>query len=66
MPIIRYYTVTQKREVKIAANSAIDAAVIADAEFNGDSRNIVDVIPGRDGRVTSEIRVRDLVVQEDY
>lgn len=66
MPVVRYYTITQLREVKVAANSAVDAAVIADAEFNGSPHNIVDIIPGRDGRVTSAIRVRDLVVREDY
>jgi hypothetical protein len=60
MPEIRYYTVSQEREVKVWANSPIDAAQIADGEFSGYKPSQVE------GGVTSPIRVRDLVVREDY
>lgn len=61
MPAIRSYTVTQEREIKVSANSTIEAAKIADAAFKGEVQQ--EDIPAR---ITSEIRDRDLVVREDY
>lgn len=68
MPEIRYYTVTQEREVKVWANSPVDAARIADATFSGlmstgQGLPLSEKVPGE---VTSSIRDRDLVVREDY
>lgn len=60
MPEIRYYTVTQEREVKVWANSPVDAAVIADGKFNGYTPSQIE------GAATTEIRTRDIVVREDY
>lgn len=62
MPAIRYYTVTQEREVKVSASSTIDAARIADAIFKGEIDR--DDLP--EGHLIKEIRDRDLVVREDY
>ncbi len=68
MPDKRYYTVIQEREVKVVANSAIDAALIADDAFecrpNDDSTKIklYDVW----GNATTDVRTRDLIVREDY
>lgn len=62
MPEIRNYTVTQEREVKVSANSAIDAARIGAAIFKGED-------PPEDvyfGHATSPIRDRDIVAREDY
>lgn len=60
MPEIRYYTVTQEREVKVAANSTIDAARIADTAFND------EIIAPVEGQTLTPIRTRDLVIREDY
>lgn len=60
MPEIRYYTVTQEREVKVWANSPVDAAVVADAKFNGYAK------PSQtEGDATTAVRDRDLIVRED-
>jgi hypothetical protein len=58
MPEIRYYTVTQTREVKVWANSPADAALVADGKFNGHSPNV-------EGAATSDPRNIDLIVRED-
>lgn len=59
MPEVRYYTVTQEREVKVWANSPVDAAVIADGKFNGYTPSQIE------GALTSGVRDRSLVVRED-
>lgn len=58
---MRYYTVTQEREVKIVSNSAVDAARIADAVFEQKD-------PPADvwGHASTPVRVRDLVTREDF
>lgn len=61
MPESRYYTVTQEREVKICANSALDAAVLATEAFEDNG-----AVNTSEGRTTSPIRIRDLVIREDY
>lgn len=58
---MRYYTVVQEREVKIVANSAIDAARIADAVFEQ-----IDPPANVWGHASTPVRVRDLVTREDY
>lgn len=63
MPEIRYYTVTQEREVKISASNTLEAAKLADAAFS----NTLDRLPiGSDRNVLIPIRVRELIVREDY
>lgn len=67
MPEVRYYTVTQEREVKVSANSAIDAARIANAAFeSAKDENPKSSLAGVWGNITTNIRVRDIVVREDY
>lgn len=61
MPEVRNYTITQEREVKVSAENIIDALKIADAVFENQS------IPGNlIGRTLSDIRVRELLVREEY
>jgi hypothetical protein len=62
MPEIRYYTVTQEREVKVSANSPVEAAQIADAAFKGEIQPDDLVVQ----YITRPVRDRDLVVREDY
>lgn len=64
MPEIRYYTVTQEREVKISAENVVDAAIMADAIFS-DKVTLSDDIVSK-CRVMAPVRIRDLVVREDY
>jgi len=65
MPELRYYTVTQEREVKVSAESAIDAARIAELAFTDgeDGDLMVLELPGR---ALTPIRTRNIVVREDY
>lgn len=64
MPEIRNYTVTQERELKVSANSPIDAARIANAVFKGEDP--AEVLEDIFGHATSPIRNRDIVAREDY
>lgn len=59
MPAIRYYTVTQEREIKVSATSLIEAAQFADAVFKEQTTTVP-------ANLLTEIRERDLVVREDY
>lgn len=61
MPEMRNYTVTQERTVKLWANSPVEAAWLADAEFKG--KELPKDVPGS---ITAPVRDRDLVVREDY
>lgn len=63
MPEIRNYTVTQVREVKITANTPLEAAELADKAFKGEE---IDPSPGSASRVRAPIRERDLNVRELY
>lgn len=63
MPEIRYYTVTQEREVKVAANSPADAVMIANKAFDGELTDSTQLPPGR---VTTSVRERDISAREDY
>ena len=60
MPEIRYYTVTQEREVKVSANSPIDAANLAQRIFS-DTKKPEDQI-----NIVQPIRERSIDVREDY
>ena len=70
MPEIVSYIVTETREVKVRANSAADAARIADAAFkNGQNKSdpsvLIDHGPeGIWGNTTSFIRQTELVTKE--
>lgn len=61
MSEMRYYTVTQEREIKVWANNPADAAQVADAKFSGHAKP-----DGVAGEATTPIRDRDLVIREDY
>lgn len=61
MPQIRYYTVTQERQVKVRAHTILDAAYIATSAFN-DKAIPVDI----EGSISEPIRELDLVVREEY
>lgn len=74
MPEMRYYTVTQTREVKIVANSVLDAANLGDAAFKNGLRNggnedfaisIIAPPEGIWGNATEDIKVIDLNVKRD-
>lgn len=70
MPKIRHYRVTQTREVKVTANSSIDAARIADVAFNDgqNSDNGVKAsakIEGIWGNTTSAVRTTDISTHEE-
>ena len=58
----RYYTVTQEREVKVAADSAINAAQLATVVFEGGP----PVDPESQAYTTTNVRIRDIVAREDY
>lgn len=62
MPEIKYYTVTQEREVKVSANSPADAVRVADAAFKGEDHDFRDI----GGAVQTPIRDRDIHAREDY
>lgn len=62
MPEQRYYTVTQEREVKIAAESPIEAAKVADLVMGG----AAITSDKTSARVLTPVRIRDIVVREDY
>lgn len=62
MPDIRYYTVTQTREVKISASSPLEAAEIGDAAFNGEVKEGDLAV----GHIVKPVRVRSIDATEDY
>lgn len=69
MPINRYYTVRQTREVKVRASNPISAVRIADCAFeNGQTDTLGAKGAPSDvyGNTTTMVRVRDIDVTEDY
>ena len=62
MPEKCYYTATEEREVKVWANSPVEAAQIAYMAFRGEIKE--DDLTKT--HILSPIRNRDLVVREDY
>ena len=71
MPEIRHYTVRQVREVKVTANSAVDAARLAEAAFvHGHLGHTTSIAADKGpegvwGNTMSHIREIDLHVTED-
>lgn len=59
MPENRYFIVTQTREVKVKANTLVDAGRIADAHFDNAEK------PDVYGNAVSAIRNTDMVIRED-
>lgn len=67
MPEMRYFTVTEVREVEVVANSVVDAGRIAAAAFeNGQNSDggVIDGPKGVWGNTRGRIRVRDQEVKE--
>lgn len=71
MPEMIHYTVTQTREVKVVANNAESAALIAQAAFaHGQMKSEPVVAAGRGpedvwGNTTSFIKERSLLVERN-
>ncbi len=65
MPEIRYYTVTQEREVRVWANNSTDAVLIANATFKAEpAPNVPGSVVHHDR--PSAVRERDIHAREDY
>jgi hypothetical protein len=62
MPEIRYYTVTQTREIRVSATSPINAGLLAERLFASSSKRlkVADKV-----NVLSPVRERSLEVRED-
>jgi len=61
MPAIRYYSVTQTREVRVAASTPMTAAMIANDAFKTGQ----GVSVAGEGGTTSEVRTIDIHVSEE-
>lgn len=68
MPAINYYTVTQTRQIHIAAESLVDAIRVADAAFTNGQNNGAVTDPPKDanGWSTSLVKVTDMSGSESY
>lgn len=67
MPEIRYFRVTQTREVMVTANNPADAVVIADAAFSSGQNSDSGVKHGPNGifgNTTSRVKVTDTSAYE--
>ena len=62
MPQIKYYRVTQTREIRVEAQDPLSAAHIAQTVF--DAKEMES--PVYTGGVASQVNVRDLEIREDY
>jgi hypothetical protein len=60
MPEIRYYIVTQKREVKVSASTPLDASILADRVFSGTKK------PEDQIDILSPVIERVIEVREDH
>jgi hypothetical protein len=60
LPELRYYTVTQEREVKVSADNPVHAAVLANRIFTNTK------YPEDQLNILAPIRERALTVREDY
>lgn len=49
MPEVKYFTVTQEREVRVRANTAVDACRIAEAAFKNGQNADTGVVNGPEG-----------------
>lgn len=58
----RYFTVTEERQVKVAAKDALEACVVADAAFRGEIResDITNV------NILTEVKGVSISAREDY
>lgn len=68
MPEIIYYNVSQTREVRVRANSTIDALRLAEAAFeNGQDSDdkVIDAPEGVWGNLVSKVRECDLSATRD-
>ena len=68
MPEIMHFIVKEEREVRVAANSAVDAARIAEAAFsNGQNSNggVIDGPEGIWGNTRSRVKTTSIMVLED-
>lgn len=67
MPQIRYYRVTQTREVRVEAQDPLSAAHIAQASFDckDEGVNQLESISFA-GKATSQVQVKDLEIREDF
>lgn len=61
MPEIQYYTVTQTREVKVSAQSALDAARIASLAFSITNGSV----DSEKGFVNDSVMVTDLNISKE-
>jgi hypothetical protein len=59
MPVARYFTVTQTREIQVSANDLGEALGVADAYFNDKPKPDL-----KWARITSEVREVELVGRE--
>lgn len=66
MPKMRYFLVSQEREVRVWANTAIDAGQIANEAFAGVDEKDMAILKDNRGGVTSPVEERSLVIREDY
>jgi hypothetical protein len=61
MPEVRYFIVIQERQVKVWANTIIEAAEIANGAFNGHTEPGSGVI----NQIVSEVKETRMIVRED-
>lgn len=61
--IVKYYTVTSLREVKVASTSPLEAAKTAQLAFDGGENVAGETYAGR---VLKPVKQRTLEVTEDY
>lgn len=73
MPESRAFVVTETRQVKVAANSCVEAAQIAQLAFDGKTefdvntaRGVEQALPGVWGYKNSSIRQVEVEVREGY
>jgi hypothetical protein len=72
MPEIRYFVVTQTREVKVTANSAADAVLLAEAAFeHGQMNSEPSIAAGKSpegiwGNTRSRIREIEINAREGH
>lgn len=62
MPEVRYFTVSQTREVKVTAKDPLEAVTIGDAALNGEI-NEGDLAGGH---IVKPVKVRSIDATEDY
>lgn len=66
MPASKNYIVTQIREVRVTANSAIDAARIGDAALDYNANAAGVAVDGVWGKTTRGVEVTDIAAREEF